>query len=204
MSCPHSGLLLSILTTKAPCFAAEVLKFVTTPTGLFLRGFGGRFRCFGESERNTGNRVLGDTQGGKTMVLNKARIYKMARFIGKLKPHKLDMELVAKPNESKKMDPFRCASAACVMGWMPAVFPKDVRWKIYDDDTWVKINVSKTKPRWADVDASIVGKFFGIPFQAANILFGTGEEGYRTPKEVSKGLMEYAKSNGKRLLGEDQ
>lgn len=131
----------------------------------------------------------------KKEVLNKVRVRKMARFIGKLKPYKLEMSVVCELYQSEKMDAYHCKSAACVMGWMPAVFPKYARWTKPEpglDSPNVQIRLTQ-RGHWQDLD---VEEFFGMPEKACDIMFGSGFEGYNTPAQVSKGLINYINSNG--------
>jgi hypothetical protein len=59
--------------------------------------------------------------------MKKQKLLKLADFLEKLKPRKLDMELIADLHGAAEMNPHECKSAACAMGWTPAVFPREVR-----------------------------------------------------------------------------
>ena len=77
------------------------------------------------------------------------------------------------------------------MGWTPAVFPREVRWGgnfKHDEGNIV------TRGRVGEYDYDAVIKLFDISYSDARVLFGSGSNNYHTPKQVSKGLREYAKT----------
>lgn len=128
--------------------------------------------------------------------MEKEKLLKLANFIGKLKPHKLNMDIVASPsggNPSWGDEPnpqdmnFKCTSAACAMGWTPSVFPRSLKWK--RDGNYLKVTFGRRR-NWPAMAA-----FFNIPVKHARALFRDGgSETYETPKQVSAGLREYAKT----------
>lgn len=122
------------------------------------------------------------------MKLQKRRIQKASKFIGKLRRHKLDMSYVASLNGAKTMNPHSCNSAGCVMGWLPIIFPKYFKYgRKWSGPVYV-YRIGKRQNLTTSVE-----EFFGIPYIDADQLFGAGASGYQTPKQVAKGLKEYVK-----------
>ena len=140
--------------------------------------------------------------------MNKGRLLKLADFIGKLKPKKLDMDTIVNPHYAEKddkqsMNPYKCTSAACAMGWTPAVFPRLVEWSSYDKHSksieGVRLKV-KGPRKYFDWDA--MAKLFSITDTEATSLFGSGDPSYETPKQVAKGIKKFVTTNGEYLPGE--
>ncbi len=123
------------------------------------------------------------------MKINKKRIYKLADFIGTLERKKLNMRFVAKdPSGKGKINPYKCNSVACAMGWAPFVFPKLLRWKFVVE----KMATIQTRGRKRLYAYEALEKILSISGWDSVILFGSGKSGYRTPKQVSKGLKQFA------------
>ena len=139
----------------------------------------------------------------KLPEVTRRRLLKHADFIAKLKPHKLNMGLVARSlhegqsyyeeSDPTKMDPFHCKSVACAMGWTPVTFPDLMEWKLARPDDCELAVRAKRKRGLYDYDA-MEWLFEGVPPRHLNKLFGSGETGYETPKEVAKGLRYYAET----------
>ncbi len=65
--------------------------------------------------------------------MNAKRLLKLADFLDKLPRAKFDFGVIAmqdgKPMlEALKAGKERCGTVACAIGWMPAVFPRSLRW----------------------------------------------------------------------------
>ena len=136
---------------------------------------------------------------------HKKRILKHAKFISKLPEEKLEMKYVACLNESKEMNPKKCNSAACAMGWLPVSFPEFFKYhkesEMHDEqrlfialkkDKHPKNHDFKSDGPLTDFDAAEY--FFGMTGKDSNRLFGSGNSRYSTPKQVSKSLKKYAKT----------
>jgi len=130
--------------------------------------------------------------------MNKAKILKLAEFIERLPRRKLNMGYIARLNGSKQMDPHECNSAACAMGWAPAVFPRELKWT-----RDVAIISRKTGLRDLSAIAQVlditdvrtgVSIDGTIQREDALYLFSSGRPLYHTPKQVAAGLREYAKT----------
>jgi hypothetical protein len=120
----------------------------------------------------------------------RARFYRLASFLERLPPHKLDMSVVLDLKGSQKMDPYSCKSAACAMGWLPAVFPRYFKWRatpVVPEWEWGVV----LKPGLLE-DYDAAAKFFDIPFKHVLVVFGPGRKKYRTPEQVAKYIKQYA------------
>lgn len=120
--------------------------------------------------------------------MNRKRLLKLADFIEKLPKHKLDMDTVGELRGSKRMNFKECKSAACAMGWTPAVFPSLVKWR-YDRTIPVVYVESPTA-----IDKAAMQEIFDIDDIDADILFGPARRNYTTPKQVAKGIRRYVKT----------
>ena len=119
--------------------------------------------------------------------MNKKRLLKLADFIEKLPPRKLDMMHISDLNGAEVMNYRECTSVACAMGWTPAVFPKLVQWK-YD------YNSPDVVDKHGNSNEDAVATLFDIKVCDMEILFGCGTPRYHTPKQVAAGLREYVKT----------
>lgn len=131
------------------------------------------------------------------------RLLKVADFIGRLKPRKLQMSYVARTNKRREdipslmsilpedMNPRECKSAACVMGWMPFIFPRHFKYTTFDVASGT-LSVQHKATGNRDFDA--VEAFLGVPHEHGAYLFGSGTPSYETPKQVSRALRSYAKT----------
>lgn len=121
-------------------------------------------------------------------AIHKKRMLKLADFLEKLKPRKLNMDVVANLNGAKEMNAVECTSAACAMGWTPAVFPRHLKWEV--GDRYISV---VRKDGLADEEA--MAKFFGIVDDyVVYYLFGTARRRYKTPKQVAAGLREFVET----------
>jgi hypothetical protein len=125
----------------------------------------------------------------KTKKVNK-RLLKHADFLASLKPRKLDMGDIATTDDDGNMNPFKCSSVACVMGWTPAVFPRIMEWRIDTSEGAADVVHKRT----GSMNFAAMGELFDVPMGDADVLFGSGGPGYRTKTEVVRGLRQYAKT----------
>jgi len=87
----------------------------------------------------------------------------------------------------KDMNPHKCKSAACAMGWAPFVFPRHIEYVSRRDGLHIRLKGRRIVNRRA------MERFLSISYYEASVLFGTGIDGiYKTPKQVSKVLRNYA------------
>lgn len=121
--------------------------------------------------------------------MKKAKLLKLAAFIAKLKPHKLDMDLYADFRGSRKLIPTRCKSAACALGWATVVFPREL--KLVAEDGEVGFVVMRHDD-WEDSYAG--AQVFDVPQEDADQLFGAGQLGYETPAQVAATIRRYVKT----------
>lgn len=129
----------------------------------------------------------------------------LADFIEKLPPRKLHMDDYASLNGSTKLDPFKCKSAACAIGWATRVFPRSFKLEV---DTGDLAEMKELKEEGEDVSdycptATVIHRssgetddqagavFFGIDPIHASILFGPEQRGHKTPKQVARNLRYY-------------
>lgn len=67
-------------------------------------------------------------------AIYKKRLLKLADFLDKLPVEKFDYSIIAKEaglpmKEALAKGPVSCGSVACAIGWMPAVFPRSIKWE---------------------------------------------------------------------------
>jgi len=121
--------------------------------------------------------------------MNKQRLLKLADFIGKLPKRKLEMPEIARVDmETGRMNPNECGSVACAMGWSPFVFPRLLGHEETYDGSLERAVVSK---KTGNINWLAMVEIFNISHDDADELFGGGDDGYETPKEVAKGIRRY-------------
>ena len=117
--------------------------------------------------------------------MNKQRLRKLADFIEQLKPRKLDMtEIAVEDEDTGKMNPYKCKSVACAMGWTPFIFPTLIK---YEVDVWCTLVSKKT----GATDWDAMAEIFGLGIFEADVLFNAGTPSYHTPKQVAKGIRHF-------------
>jgi len=123
------------------------------------------------------------------------RLTKVADFISAIKPPKFDMSFYTNLKGQKKMNPLKCTSAGCVIGWFPSIFPSKFRWDYSstDDTPRVQLKIHFVNDLLTDPLSDVV-EFLDIPYSDADVLFGSGFEGYKTHKQVAKGIRRYIKT----------
>ena len=125
--------------------------------------------------------------------MHKRRFFKLADFIKGLKGRKLNMGAVATADDDGKILPKECDSAACAMGWTPAVFPRLMKWPtLYPGSTSSVILIGTKKTNY---DAMCT--LFNINRSDAEALFNSGQTNYHTPLQVARGLRRFVESGGK-------
>lgn len=146
-----------------------------------------------------------------TERLRKKRLLRIAEFIGNLPRRKLRMGTVAVTRkilkrrdaygdplfsiEPKDMNPHQCKSVACVMGWMPWIDRRHFGYVGFDSRDEGEMAVQLVRgPGAGFFDYMAMMIYLDIPEADASQLFGCGRDGYRTPKQVAKGLRHYAET----------
>jgi len=136
-------------------------------------------------------------------IFQKRRIKKLAAFLRRINPEKFDMHIIARTDDSGSMKPFECTSAACAMGWTPAVFPKLVKWDFHKGIDWFNSRsygtvryVGPRKPigsnRRPEDSFAAMEQLLGITDEEAEMLFGDALPRYKFPKQVAKVLEDFA------------
>lgn len=124
----------------------------------------------------------------RKLTVGQRRLLTVADFIEKLKPRKLRMEYLADLKGAGRMDPFECnSSVACVMGWLPAIFPRIFKWVVRPGSVSIAL-------RERPLMSYSAGGMFGISGGDAVYLFGLGTKRYHTPKQVAEGIREYVRT----------
>ncbi len=142
------------------------------------------------------------------------RLLKLAAFLRELPRQKFDFGTFFEqgdkaPLEALAAGAHRCGTVGCAIGWMPAIWPKLVRWSTetrYDNDD-LSYQVAGV-PELRDGSANgfyLAQVFFGIGYIAAHVLFDPEwSYGYSTknplssnatPKQVAKHIERYVKRN---------
>jgi len=83
----------------------------------------------------------------KTSPLRK-KLTKIADFISAIKPSKFDMSFYTDLNGQKRMNPLKCTSAGCVIGWFPSIFPSKFRWNYRANNDWGKWRWTSRRELW--------------------------------------------------------
>lgn len=101
----------------------------------------------------------------------KRRLRKLIAFLRQLPRRKFDFaEIVTKG----KHNGHTCGTVCCALGWMPAVFPKVIKWK-FEEDFWGGGDFVISKGRSKDY-RKIAKNHFGISYHHAQGLFHPGEQ----------------------------
>jgi hypothetical protein len=135
--------------------------------------------------------MTAEIRATKLSAVSRKRIAKLATFIKNLKSEKLDMGQVAYIGDSGNMDPKKCNSAGCAMGWSPIVFPDLLEYRKPTKESKVWDIRLKRKKKVLNYEA--ISEVLGIPDDDAAHLFCSGRTVYDTPAQVSAGLLQYAK-----------
>jgi hypothetical protein len=96
----------------------------------------------------------------------KARLRKLIGFLRELPPEKFDFRDVV-----RDLDEHACATVACAIGWLPAVFPESLRWRAY--------SVKFIGEHSLDDDYSsfwVAAEFLSLPRKTTEGLFAPGHQ----------------------------
>lgn len=130
---------------------------------------------------------------------HKNRLLKLAAFLDKLPKAKFNFGLLVneagKPMlEALAAGKHACGSVACAIGWMPAVFPRQVKWDSKENPQGIELIV-----RRESVPFRSAAQFFGISNDDARYLFNPGGsedqatelDDDATPKQVAKHIRKF-------------
>lgn len=130
---------------------------------------------------------------------HKKRLLKLADFLDKLPTQKFRFDVFAiedgKPMlEALEAGEANCGTVACAIGWMPAIFPRQIKWQPYLHDKKYKDIVFKGRE---ELDGA---------FETARVFFGIEERKtvyklfdpvwselghHATPKQVAQHIREF-------------
>lgn len=133
--------------------------------------------------------------------MNAKRLLKLADFLDTLPLAKFDFGVIAQ-QEGKPMraalraGKTRCGTVGCAIGWMPAVFPRGLRWDERRYKSYPDV-VLRSDPDCIDFAAAAT--WFGITRSAAEQLFtpGAGYSGLpenATPKQVARHIRKWVRA----------
>jgi hypothetical protein len=99
-------------------------------------------------------------------------------------------EVVTDLKEIKKnMKPHKCGSAACAIGWLPAMFPRSFEWRPNSGDVILRNNLL--------VNFSAAEHFLGLTGHQCCLLFIPEyyPRDHRGPKSVAKKIRKFVETN---------
>ena len=114
--------------------------------------------------------------------LHRERLLKLADFLDTLKRKQFDYSDYVTEYDYKN----KCGTVCCAIGWCPAVFPEDWRWR-----RGVFVNSVGTK------NGSTRHDWFGLSLSEFEYLFCPGDSGLpsnATPKRVAKHIRKFVES----------
>lgn len=133
--------------------------------------------------------------------MNKKRLLKLADFLHQLPPQKFDYRFVARVGEKPMLKALRdrkghCGTTACAVGWMPAAFPRLVRWSDHHD-----VFLKGDKRCTGDGNLHAAAHVFDITYYESRYLFLPGLEisgldGTATAKQVAHHIRAFVKRGG--------
>lgn len=108
------------------------------------------------------------TQGAKCLL-------KLAKFLREMPRAKFNFSVIMNvygkpPLDALKAGEHRCGTAGCAIGWMPAVWPKQLKWDRYNSVRLIERRRSRDNFGAAE-------KFFGISHSDALHLFNPNNSG---------------------------
>lgn len=117
------------------------------------------------------------------------RLNKLANFLEKLNPKKFNLSIIAKKD---KKNP-ECGTVCCAIGWMPQVFPRTFKWRLFPWSNQLSV-VEIEDEEIEDFDAA--DKYFGLKGQESSYLFMPEyyRYGKRQPKDVAKRIRDFIKT----------
>lgn len=133
------------------------------------------------------------------------RLLKLAVFLDKLPKAKFDFSTITSLGQKPMMEALkagrhRCGTTACAIGWMPAIFPRQVCW-VGEDRPYGDLNVGLRSAGAARRvgkarNFAVAQRFFGISYEEALHLFNPGDISLRydaTPKQVAKHIRRFVR-----------
>lgn len=136
------------------------------------------------------------------------RLLKLADFLDKLPKEKFNFGLIAevgnKPMlEALKAGRQRCGTTACAIGWMPAVFPRQVCW-VGAEKSGEILEVgfrAMTIDTYPATNFGVAEQFFGLTSEESGLLFNPGETedslgDEATPKQVAGTIRKFVRKAG--------
>jgi len=102
-----------------------------------------------------------------TLTFRPGRLLKLADFLDTVPPKKFDFGDIVR---EKKND---CGTVCCAIGWMPAAFPKQIKWArgLLGPELDVVFKNYKGHKEERPADFEVAMKFFGITMEEAEWLF---------------------------------
>lgn len=102
------------------------------------------------------------------------RMLKLADFLDELPRQKFDFRVIftqgtKPPLEALRAGAHRCGTVGCAIGWMPAVFPRDVKWSSWADRDVAQGVCLRSAAQEIDFEAAAV--FFGLDIKESEYLF---------------------------------
>lgn len=146
--------------------------------------------------------------------MHKENLLKMAAFLDKLKPALFDFRHILHVGENAPDKAFEvgggCGTTACVVGWMPKVFPEQCAWHpSYDGDQEPDIVLkgslftnSRGRFEYKIQNFAAAREVFQINEDESMFLFDPGESsvvnvyGRSTPKELAEHIRRFIKCGG--------
>jgi hypothetical protein len=135
--------------------------------------------------------------------MNAKRLLKLADFLTALPKQKFDFSVIAHEGEKPLLKALKartehCGTVACAIGWMPAVFPRLVRWIL--NRGWLLAVELKKGPAPAFMNFRAASEVFGISDDDAEYLFlpdrsGLGDQA--SAKRVAQHIRRFVKRGGK-------
>jgi hypothetical protein len=135
------------------------------------------------------------------MAIQARRLLKLAAFLEKLPRAKFDFSIIVDQSglpmlEALKAGKHPCGTVACAMGWMPAVFPKYLKW----DDPKEPFGV-RWRKNSSDNTSDVAREFFGLSYEQVYWLFfpnssiwaekDNGLTDDATPKQVARHIRRF-------------
>lgn len=126
------------------------------------------------------------------------RLIKLIEFLEKLPRRKFDFSKVVAKG---KQNGHYCGTVCCAAGWLPAIFPRLVKWTPPDENLKAYIALRK---QGVQTFSEVTESVFGMNYETAEYLFLPDKQRYvdsrltslpdtATPKQVARMLRAYLK-----------
>lgn len=133
--------------------------------------------------------------------MNAERLLKMATFLEALPPHMFCFKEYVKlgtksPLEALADPEGRCGTTACAVGWMPAVFPAEIKWVL--DTSW-RGGLIPTMVDQSVFDAYTIREFLNLTVMEYDFLFIPDESllsNNATAVQVAAQIREFVAGSG--------